>query len=225
MPARNTVRYKVENGYYHVYNRGVDRRLLFKRKRDYRYFTSLLMSYCTPRVSGILPDQSQTWWRDKLEPGEISMVAYCLMPNHFHLLLHQQTFDGVTRFMRRVMTAYVRWFNTTYERCGALFESKYKSVWIDNSDYLMYVSRYIHRNPLGLLEVGPLKRLDEYEFSSYGEYIGLHHSGWLKNGIVMDMFGNDQVHPDQRKHLYQNFVESDMKELQFDLTDYLLDNI
>lgn len=197
MPHRNTVRFYIPGGYYHVYNRGVEKRDIFLDRSDYTHFLKLIESYLVPK----LPPSDKlvrdtTYWRSTLADGEVTLLCFCLMSNHFHLILKQKNEDGITKFMRRISNAYVRYFNKKYERVGGLFQGKFKSVLIDNESYLLHLSRYIHQNP----EVGPL---DTFPYSSYQNFTGKTRQGWLKPDDILGYFSTTNP-----KLSYKNFVES-----------------
>lgn len=186
MPHRHTIRAYAAGYHYHIYNRGVEKRSVFKHESDYHFFLSLLDSYLTPK----LPFNPKTivrhtpYWRSKLQENEVELLCYCLMPNHFHLLLKQNSSSGITKFMRRIANAYVKYFNKKYDRVGSLFQGKFKAVLIETEPYLLHLSRYIHLNP-SELEVGPL---DTYPYSSYPEYLGSRVTPWVKSQLILDYF-------------------------------------
>jgi putative transposase len=128
MPSRNEVKEALPQAIYHVYNRGVERRRIYLDGRDYQRF---LLQLCQAVEA---------------EPA-IELLAYCLMPNHFHMLLRQTDSPAMGRFMQRLGIAYVMYFNRRHHRVGPLFQGKYKAVRVIGSFQLMEVSRYIHRNP------------------------------------------------------------------------------
>lgn len=138
--------------------------------------------------------------------GEVELITYCLMPNHFHLLLKQKTVSGMTELMRKIGTAYVMYFNDRYTREGTLFQGTYKAVPIDSEAYLLHVSRYIHQNPL---ELGKTNALS-YPYSSYPIYLGLKSTEWVNPEPILDYFGGNKKLPaGLRDHLsYQDFVEN-----------------
>lgn len=138
MPAKNSIKQYVENGYYHLYNRGVEKRNIFLDDQDYSVFLGYIKQYLGPH-EGSDP---------KSLVDDIDLIAFCLMPNHFHFLAKQKTIDGITKFMRAICTNYVMYFNKKYERVGTLFQGKYKGVLLDNDTYLLHLSRYIHLNPI-----------------------------------------------------------------------------
>jgi putative transposase len=223
MPHKNTVRQYTTGSYYHVYNRGVEKRTIFDQPKDYKIFTSILIDYLTPKppFNPAIITRYTPYWRQKLSADEVWLICYCLMPNHFHLILRQQTLDGITRFMRRISNAYVRYFNQKYHRVGALFQGKFKAARIDTDQYLLHLTRYIHLNP-SELEVGPL---DAYPYSSYPEFIGKRHASWLKSQPILDYFSKSGTNatntPPHR--LYQAFVEQNQENSALILEDLAID--
>lgn len=220
MPHRNTIRHFVENGIYHVYNRGVEKRIIFQDDQDYAVFLHLLKFYLSP----INPNQTHPFIEFQkfkiVRPrplanleNEVSLITYCLMPNHFHLLLKQTTSSGVTNLLRRVSTIYAMYFNKRYKRVGYLFQGKYKAVAVNEDSYLLHLSRYIHLNPSELTGTDPVS----YPYSSYAYYLGVKHATWVKPKIILDYFNKSELHPLFRSHQsYQDFVEKrlgDSKEI------------
>ncbi|HCQ31145.1 TPA: hypothetical protein DIU27_02025 [Candidatus Collierbacteria bacterium] len=198
MPAKNVIKEYEAGGYYHIYNRGVDKRTIFEDYKDYKTFLSYLQLYLDPP----LQNQSEFDLRGlspqvKVSPskvlknywGDIRLLAYCLMPNHFHLMIQQKSEKGIDNFMRSLSTKYVRYFNTRYKRIGPLFQGIYKAVKISDEYQFVYLSKYIHRNPLGLLtcEDNP-RRLSEYKFSSYGNYLHLFSQTWINTSEILELF-------------------------------------
>ncbi|MFZ2970979.1 MAG: transposase [Minisyncoccia bacterium] len=121
-----------ENVFYHIYNRGVDKRVVFEDEEDHIRFINRLLEY----------NQNS-----EKEPLFVDVVCFCLMPNHFHLVLRPIVENGITDFMRRISTGYAMYFNRKYQRKGVLFESNFKSILVENEEYLKHLSRYIHLNP------------------------------------------------------------------------------
>lgn len=169
--------------FYHVYNRGVDKRVIFLDDNDRLRFLRLL-HICNGTKPAIYRDV-QNFSLDKIEVGDkiVAIGAYCLMPNHFHILFKEITDGGLVKFMGKLLTAYSMYFNKRYERTGALFGNKFKSAHLDTDEYLKYLYSYIHLNPVKLIdpawkERGVLnlpkteKFLKNYTFSSYRDYIG-----------------------------------------------------
>lgn len=175
----------LEGEFYHVYNRGTDKRLLFQDMADYQRFIKLLYvsnSIQSINIRNILRKNDNPYTFERGDPL-VSIGAYCLMPNHFHILLTPTTDDGVSRFMKKLGTAYSMYFNKRYNRTGTLFEGPFKAKWVDDDIYLKYLFAYIHLNPLKLWGRGDvlsepsgeetLTFLQSYSSSSLPDYLQL----------------------------------------------------
>ncbi|MEK7186853.1 MAG: transposase [Patescibacteria group bacterium] len=174
--------------YYHLYNRGNSKQKIFQDLEDYRRFTTLLYT-CNSQnnfkmflIQESKNKDSYIWERGK---NLVSIGAYCLMPNHFHLLISEENKEGISKFMQKLSTAYVMYYNNKYKRTGGLFEGKFRSEHLDEDRYLKYIYSYIHLNPIKLFQkdwkdhgindqVEAIMFLDQYEFSSYPEYRGMN---------------------------------------------------
>jgi len=185
MPSRNVLKIDVSDSYYHIYARGGSRHNIFLEPADYQYFLELLRRYLSPEDIRNNAGISYA----KLD-NDIELLAYCLMRNHFHLLVYQVNNGGMQRLMRGVMTAYSRYFNTKYRQSGSLFESRYKASRITTDEYLMHISRYIHLNPT---------RWREYPYSSLQYYLRQSEIDWLQEERILDLFCLRQA--------YAEFVE------------------
>ncbi len=173
MPSRNTVKmYDVDESY-HVYNRGVDKQLIFRDDEDYSVFAHLLKRYLDEE-----PEKDSSGREYEKLHDDVELVAFCLMPNHFHLLFYQVEIDGITRLMRAVATSYTRYFNNKYDRVGGLFQGIFKAKHIGNEVYLDHITRYIHLNPEDYMS---------WKWSSLGAYIGRTPIEWVNPGRVLDM--------------------------------------
>ena len=182
----------VTGEYYHIYNRGVDKRTIFKLEKDYERFMMLLYiansrSEEPLRLDNLINHSHKSFEEimvlDKGKPL-VSIGAWCLMTNHFHLLIRQEVDGGVTKFMQKLGTGYSMFFNIKYQRQGALFGGAFKSNWIKADDrYMQHLFGYIHINPLDIKfsgwenkikkSSGDLKKfLEFYRYSSYLDYIG-----------------------------------------------------
>jgi putative transposase len=211
MPSRNTVRRFTEGGIYHVYNRGVEKRDIFLDDQDYAVFLHLLKYYLSPiDPKGLHPlMEFQNFSIVRPRPlanieKEINLIEYCLMPNHFHLILQQISVDGVTKLLRRIATTYSMYFNKRYKRVGYLFQSKYKAALVETDAYLLHLSRYVHLNPSRLTR----SDLVNYPYSSYKYFIGTAKAGWIKPDLVLAYFDKSKLYPFLLKHpSYNNFVE------------------
>lgn len=211
MPARNVRKIYAPNSFYHIYNRGVDERIIFGNDDDYKIFLYYLKRYLTPPDEQLLKVQPQ----GRLDLFKrIKLICYCLMPNHFHLLIKQITERAITELMRRLGNAYVRYFNEKYDRRGSLFETNYKAALIDTDSYLLHSTRYIHRNP-GELEL-VLRRSNpragwtsfrDYPYSSYADFLGKRNTTWVHPKEILEFFKKPTITVPSEILTYKSFVE------------------
>lgn len=161
MPAKNRTKLYLEDGYYHIYNRGVEKRLIFLDEQDYAVYLSYLKNYLIPKDEKGLSDKlsnPNTSYKEKDKIlkllrlnnfyGEITLLAYCLMPNHFHFFIKQKSASSIDRFMNSLCTRYSMYFNKKYKRVGALYQGVYKAVTVDHDEQFIYLSKYIHKQAL-----------------------------------------------------------------------------
>ena len=177
-----------ENEFYHIYNRGVDRRTIFLDDRDRERFMKLL--YLANGTGSVVMESD-----GKISFGEIvaqnvekqplvAIGAYCLMPNHFHIFAKETEQGGITKFMRKLLTGYVMYFNRRHERTGALMSGRFRAERVTDDNYLRYLFAYIHLNPIKLID-GSWKDegiqdvahardyLSRYSHSSFFDYTGI----------------------------------------------------
>ena len=181
MPSRNILKVDLPQSYYHVYARGHSRHNVFRDEEDFTTFTLLFARYLSAAPKADKYQKSYPHLK-----GKVSLLGYCLMKNHFHLLLYQEAERAMSDLMRGIMTSYSRYYNTKYNLSGSLFESRYKASRISSDEYLMLVSRYIHLNP---------KDWMAYPHSSIHDYY-LGAPEWLEPGRVIDLFGSLPVYAD-----------------------------
>ncbi|MBI2098791.1 transposase, partial [Candidatus Uhrbacteria bacterium] len=171
--------------FYHIYNRGTEKRLIFLDNNDRDRFLSLLY-LCNSRSpihrsNFINTSLSDLMTIPRKEPL-VDVGAYCLMPNHFHLLLRERIEGGISIFIQKVSTAYAMYFNKRYERNGSLFQGRFKAEHLASDGYLKYIFAYIHLNPISIVDKSwkdhklknktkAEKYLNSYQFSSYLDYI------------------------------------------------------
>lgn len=171
----------IENEYYHIYNRGNSKQTVFHNKEDYNHFIKLLY-LCNSSRSIVNRDISKNTFDFNREETLTYIGAYVLMPNHFHFLLKEKRENGISKFMQKITTAYVMYYNKKYKRTGGLFEGKFKSQYINNDRYMKYLFSYIHLNPIKLINLKwkergikniekTLKYLHSYQYSSYLDYL------------------------------------------------------
>lgn len=194
MPYRTTP--LITGQIYHVFNRGVEKRCIFADQKHYNRFLKTLYYYSIkdPKPKFSLFSQPRASNID-FSKQIVEIIAYCLMPNHFHLLIKQTADNGISEFMRKMSNSYARYFNTKHNRVGPLWQGQFKAVLVENDQQLIHLSRYIHLNPyLAYL----VKDLKDYEWSSYPEYINLI-KGFSKKEQVLDFFKSAEE--------YQEFVK------------------
>lgn len=171
------------NEYYHVYSRGIEKRAIFLDKKDYERFVLLLLTANSDTPVHLSNYQGISLI--DIPRGEVivDVIAWCLMPNHFHLLLREKTENGISLFMKKLLTGYSMYFNTKMERKGKLFEGKFQAKHLDYDQYLKYQLAYIHLNPISIIDSGWKNKqlkdtekakdfLNDYKYSSYQDYCG-----------------------------------------------------
>src|SRR5512139_3564361 len=109
------------------------------------------------------------------------IIAFCLMPNHYHFLLRQETGEPLSRFMQIVFNSYVQALNLQQERTGTLFEGRFKHKRVDQTEYLVVLCRYIHRNPV---KAGLVAKPEDWAYSNYREWIGMRNNGLVNNEFI-----------------------------------------
>lgn len=157
--------------FYHIYNRGNSKQVIFRDLYDYQHFLKLL--YIANDVDNFkLRDLSgQDTFASVRAEQLVAMGAYCLMPNHFHILMTQRTDNGISKFMQKVATGYSMYFNAKYYRTGGLFEGRFKARHVDSDNYMKYLFSYIHLNPVKLIdrtwkEEGIKNSAEAYDYTS-----------------------------------------------------------
>ncbi|OGI95740.1 hypothetical protein A2917_00260 [Candidatus Nomurabacteria bacterium RIFCSPLOWO2_01_FULL_42_17] len=175
----------VEGEYYHIYNRGNSKQKIFHDKEDYLRFISLLYISNTSEnfnLYDLARDHNFNIYEIERNNLLVNIGAYCLMPNHFHILITEITEGGISKFMQKLGTAYSMYYNKKYERTGGLFEGKFKSQHADTDRHLKYLFSYIHLNPIKLIQKDWKEKgiknkkeavvyLNQYSYSSYLDYI------------------------------------------------------
>ena len=171
---------------YHVYNRGVDRQPLFFERENYLFFLRRVRKYLLGQTSEVL---------ETSEVFPVTILAYCLMPNHYHLLLTPHD-EALSRRMQRLGISYTKAVNKGHARVGPLFQGAFQAIRIKEEGHLVHLTRYLHLNPVlgGLVE-----RPEDWEFSSYREYVGLRGGTLPTPESVLEQFGTVEA--------YRAFVE------------------
>ncbi len=221
MPSKNSRKEFLENGYYHIYNRGVEKRKIYLDQQDYAVFLSYLKEYLTEKNEKELYEilnnpQTSYQEKDKILKQirlnnfyqEIKLVAYCLMPNHFHFFIKQNKYNSISKFMNSLCTRYTMYFNKKYDRVGFLYQGVYRAVLIKNESQFLQLSRYIHKQAL------------PFQPSSFKRYLNQNKTEWIYPEEVLSYFSIE--HP---KLSYQDFVIGENEEnINFALKDIILDD-
>lgn len=201
MPGREIV--LATDEIYHVINRGVTSQPTYADKRNYQRFLELMFYYQNLAQPGkyshfycLSSDIKEQILSDLRRKGEflVDIICYCLMPNHFHLLLKQNVDNGISNFLSLLTNSYTRYFNTKNERHGPLFQGKFKAIRIENNEQLLHVSRYIHLNPYSGYVLKTLNQLESYPFSSLPEYLYKNLNSRCQKALILDQFKNRQSH-------------------------------
>lgn len=207
--------------YYHVYNRAARKHTVFFERTNYARFLFGLVYFQSPATFVQLDrhvrtfsestgfDVSDILFESVVGGRHVELVAFCIMPNHYHLIVRQLAEGGIERYMQRVDLAYTRYFNTKYSVRGHVFQGPYQSKHIADNEYITHLSAYIHRNPR---ELKAWKGKEErYPWSSYQDYVKENRwGGLLAQEIILDQFeGTKQSN-------YADFIKSSpAKEFDF----------
>ena len=191
MPIRKSTFFS--GGYFHVYNRGVNRNQIFFSDEDYSYCLSLLKKYA--------------------ETYCITIIAYCLMPNHFHFILRQNSDKSISQFIGVVFNAYVQSVNKKYNRIGTLFEGRFKNTRIDNESYILQLCRYLHLNPV---KARIVDAPDKWPYSDYNDWIAKRSLIQFDFNFILSYFKDPN---DYRKYV----TEYNTSEEERDIKNFLLE--
>ena len=190
---------------YHILNRSVQKLPIFQGKRECNFFLGAMEYYLQvePPVKLSLYKTNKDKFNIKKDDNFlVSVIAYCLMPNHFHLILKQLAEEGIKKYIQRSTNSFAHYYSKKHESSGHLFEGNFKAVRISSDEQLWHLSRYLHLNPVsGYLVENP----KDYPFSSYGIYLGEKKSNFVDPSLVMENFSSPGK--------YKSFVE-DRKDYQ-----------
>jgi len=192
-----------ENGeYYHVYNRGTDKRKIFLDVRDIKRFFQSMKEFNTPNTIGSIYERQ--FYRPKTSEKQkerlVDFVCYCLNPNHFHFILEQLIDKGVERFMHKLGSGYSTYFNKKYKRSGVLFQGAYKAKHIDSDTYLLHASAYVNLNH----RIKGKQSL--FSQSSWDEYVMVQQENFCNKDIVLNQFGSVSR--------YREFAENALQDIR-----------
>ncbi|MBI2022009.1 transposase [Candidatus Daviesbacteria bacterium] len=182
----------INQNYYHLFNRGVEKRQVFSVDQDYQRFLETVYYYQfkgpKPRFSTHKRFRIKDFYKN---PKIIEVICYSLMPNHFHLLIRQLYDGGIEEFMKKVLNSYTKYFNTKHRRIGPLFQGQFKAVSVDTDEQLLHLSRYIHLNPY-VADI--TNSLESYLYSSYPNFIGLRNNSLCNAEPILSFFKNPKAY-------------------------------
>lgn len=186
--------------FYHIYNRGVARQVIFNSNHDYlrmlKTFSFYLENEKQLRFSKMDEQELNKILRVEPQKPLVEILAYCLMPNHFHLILRQIVDNGISTFMRRSLDSYTRYYNVKNDRVGTIFQGRFKGVLVESDEYLFHLSRYVHLNPF---VDNICKDPSSYNWSSYYDYLNNKNHRLCHPDFILKMIGSPQN--------YSEFVE------------------
>lgn len=194
--------------YYHIFNRGVNKQLIFHETTDWARFLFLILHFQSPVIFQNIGRPTKEFVKHSvfninsdeiIKKRYVELTAFCLMPNHFHLIVKEVEEGGISQYMQRVLNSYTKYFNTKYKKSGHLFQGPYKAVHVGNNEQLLYLSAYIHRNPREFTNWSGKE--EKYQWSSYQDLVKQNRFEKLINSdIITDQFKN--------KNDYNNFVKT-----------------
>lgn len=211
---------------YHIFNRGVEKRSVFSNDSDRKRFIQNLYIFndAIPIINNNRQNLREVRLLSDKQNQFVDILAFVLMPNHYHLMLKQITENGVTEFMRKIGTGYTNYFNTKYQRVGPLFQGKYKAALLENQRHFMYLPHYIHLNPLDIKfpewrngriknVKNAIKFLASYQWSSYAEYAAIPSKfpKIIDEGFVNEFFEGPQQY---QKNLNEWLAENNLSPIE-----------
>ena len=169
--------------YYHIFNRGAGREPIFFNPDNYNHCLNLMRKYA-PKY-------------------EVTVIAYCLMPNHYHFLIRQETDQPLSKFINVLFNAYVQAINHQQMRTGTLFEGRFRHVRVDRDEYLVHLCRYIHNNPV---KANLVKVPGDWQYSDYLDWIGQKPGMLIDKTFIKERFSKPEE--------YRQFVMDNLDETQ-----------
>ena len=217
--------------YYHIYNRGVDKRKVFMDEKDYVKFVYNLnilnndltkierknfISEC--RSSKSAPSAGAALGADfeilsKL-PKLVDIICYCLIPNHYHFMLKQIADNGISKFMHKLADSYGLYFNKKHNRSGSLFQGPFKEIHIKKDSYLLWLSGYINGNP----EIHKIAKAENYKWSSYQDYLGKRNGNLCDKNVILKDFKNIREYKD-----LVDIIIKESRQKKSDIRKYMLE--
>lgn len=200
MSGRN--HFFLTNNIYHVYNKTIEQKRIFDDQEICKKFLDILTYYRSSqsllRYSNFqnLSSELKIQYEKKIFDGRtyrISILSYCLMPTHFHLLIKQKQENGISFFISQILNSFTRYQNIKNERVGPIFLHPFKSKYIQTEEQLKHVSRYIHLNPFSSGIVKEKTELEYYSWSSFGHYLSQKNDSISEIKFILSLFNNDKT--------------------------------
>lgn len=189
------------NETYHIFNRGVGKIDIFKDKEDYGVFLYRLKENLFPELFKDKNVRKNDYRRKYLPSDSFDLISYCLMPNHFHLIIQQKTDLPISALMLKLCGGFSKYFNKKYGRVGSLFQDQFKSVLVGNNEQLLWLSFYVHNNPL---KAGVTKNLSTYEWSSFPDYSEARKGTLCKKDLILEQFHSTRSYLEYFKNPSEN---------------------
>lgn len=195
----------VNHHYYHVFNRGVNKQKVFISEGDYPRLLELLQYYSFDRLPlryshyRRLPSTSKANFLrrlHKLHTRRVYIISYCLMPNHYHLLLRQQIDGGIPRFVSDVQNGFTKYLNLKHDRSGPIFQGPFRAIHIKDDSQFLHLSRYIHLNPYSDRLVKTTTELRRYPWSSLIEYLNPTSPGICEKKLLLELAAGPEAYTD-----------------------------
>ena len=194
--------------FYHILNRGVDKREIFSDNLDSKRFFQGMIEFNAIQPIGSIYENSFLKDKNKKTDAQklVNLVCYCINPNHYHFLLEQTNDFGVEKFMHRLGVGYTKYFNNKYKRTGSLFQGNFKAVHVDSNEYLLHLSAYINLNyRVHHIELGNLVSKLGVPKTSMGEYTRENSENFCKKEIILNQFKTSKE--------YEKFAYSSLKDI------------
>lgn len=174
---------------YHVFNHSVAGIPIFKGARESEIFLEAIKFYLQPKppTKFSIYRKSRPSFPINLDQKLVTIINYCLMPNHFHLTLRQEMESGIKQFLHRISNSFAHYYCIKYKKRGHVFEDKFKAVRVETEEQLIHLSRYIHLNPVTSYLV---EKPEDYPYSSYAVYLGLKESDIIDPSLILKNFSS-----------------------------------
>ncbi len=195
MPTRRDI--FVNGGIYHIFSKTIDRKRVFEDRNLCLEFLSTADYYKSSsklrfsKYKELLNDKSVKFEKKKIRP-RVQILSYCLMPNHYHLLIKQKKENGIIRFTADILNSFTRYYNSKNKRKGSIFLTPFRSRKIVSDEQLVHTSRYIHLNPYSAGLVNTYQGLIDYPYSSFKEFINPNASQLCNTQPILKMFGGSR---------------------------------